>query len=292
MQRTQWITSIVIALLLIGCAPAPSTPSEKSFDGERAYRDVVTQVDFGPRIPGSAAHAKFRDWLEAEATSAGWSVDVQQRTVTEKTIYNIMLTRNNESPVILLVAHYDSRAFADSDPSPEKRTQPVPGANDGASGVAVLLELARTLPQDSVSVWLLFVDAEDQGAIDGQNWIVGSTLFAGEMQIQPQAVVVLDMIGDADLNIYQERNSDPELIQEIWGAAKSLGYESFFIPEDKYRLIDDHLPFIGKEIRAVDIVDFDYPYWHTTHDTPDKLSAQSLQIVGETILQWILTYHR
>jgi Zn-dependent M28 family amino/carboxypeptidase len=106
--------------------------------------------------------------------------------------------------------------------------------------------------------------------------------------VQPRAVIIVDMVGDADLNIYKERNSDPEIMDEIWGTAKRLGYESKFIPDYKHSMLDDHTPFLEAGIPAVDIIDFDYPYWHTTQDTPDKVSAESLQVVGETLRAWLV----
>jgi Zn-dependent M28 family amino/carboxypeptidase len=163
----------------------------------------------------------------------------------------------------------------------------MPGANDGASGVAVLLEMARVLPPETEDIWLVFFDAEDSGGIENWDWLLGSRAFAASLQTNPDAVIILDMIGDADLNIYQERNSDTALTESIWKTAAKLGYDDVFIPQSKYRMLDDHTPFLEKGIPAVDIIDFDYPYWHTTADTPDKVSAQSLEIVGTTMLAWL-----
>ena len=127
---------------------------------------------------------------------------------------------------------YDSRMVADQDPDPAKRSEPVPGANDGASGVAVLLELARILPEDFPgTVWLVFFDAEDNGNIPGWDWILGSTAFVDGLQGKPDAAVIIDMIGDADLRIPYERNSDPPLMGEIWNAAAAQGYEEIFVSE-------------------------------------------------------------
>jgi len=180
--------------------------------------------------------------------------------------------------------------YADQDPTPGMQAEPVPGANDVASGVAVLLELARTLPEDSAPTWLVFFDAEDNGHIEGWDWILGSRAFAEEIDIAPRAVVIVDMIGDADLNIHLEKNSDKEIRAEIWSAAESLGYADKFINQEKWNMLDDHTPFLEKGIPAVDIIDFDYPYWHTTQDTPDKVSAESLKAVGDTLLLWIAKY--
>ena len=205
-------------------------------------------------------------------------------------IQNIVAKRGTDAqrPWIILGAHYDSRMVADHDPDPALRTQPVPGANDGASGVAVLLELARSLPETlPAQVWLVFFDAEDQGDIQGWDWILGSRAFAQQLTAQPDAVVVIDMIGDKNLDIYYESNSDRAISQAIWSEAAKAGYQKQFIPQDKYSMEDDHTPFLEKGIRAVDIIDFDYPYWHTTADTTDKVSAESLQAVGDTLFRWI-----
>jgi glutaminyl-peptide cyclotransferase len=107
------------------------------------------------------------------------------------------------------------------------------------------------------------------------------------MTVQPRAVVIVDMIGDADLNIFLEKNSDPKIRAEIWSTAENLGYADKFINQEKFSMVDDHTPFLEKGIPAVDLIDFDYPYWHTTQDTPDKVSAESLQAVGNTLLKWI-----
>lgn len=263
-------------------------PDSARFDGQRAYADVVTQVNFGARTPGSQAHAEAQAWMEEELLRAGWQVEVQESEAMGHPIFNLVAKRGEAPPQIILGAHYDSRLFADQDPNPSNRSLPVPGANDGASGVAVLLELARTLPEDTPPLWLVFFDAEDNGRIAGWDWILGSREFVKNNSLQPQAVVIVDMIGDAQLQIYQERNSSPQLTAEIWAAAQALGYGDTFIPEYKFSMLDDHTPFLEAGIPAVDMIDFDYPYWHTLEDTPDKVSPQSLQIVGETLTAWLL----
>jgi len=225
--------------------------------------------------------------MRAELESSGWTVEIQESEALGHPIRNIVARRGDASPQIILGAHYDSRMFADNDPKPENRTQPVPAANDGASGVAVLLELARSLPKDTIPIWLVFFDAEDNGRIEGWDWILGSREFVKNNTLNPMAVVVIDMIGDANLNIYKEQNSNPELTDEIWSTAKSLGLEKNFISDYKYSMEDDHTPFLQAGIPAVDVIDFDYPYWHTTKDTPDKVSAESLEAVGKTLWTWI-----
>ena len=258
------------------------------FDGQRAYANVQTQVAFGPRLPGSEGHAKVREWVREELVEAGWRVEVQESEALGHPIQNIVARRSDAPPQIIIGAHYDTRMFADSDPDPANHSKPVPGANDGASGVAVLLEIARSLPEDTVPIWLVFFDAEDNGRIEGWDWTLGSPEFVRNYSVQPRAVVIVDMIGDADLNIYKEHNSNPELTDQIWETARNLGYGSKFIMEYKYSMQDDHQPFLQAGIPAALLIDFDYPYWHTTQDTPDKGSAESLQAVGETLQAWII----
>jgi glutaminyl-peptide cyclotransferase len=257
------------------------------FDGQRALADVYTQVAFGPRTPGSSGHAQVQEWIRLELEMAGWMVEFQESDEMGHPIRNIVAKRNDLPPQIILGAHYDTRFFADEDPDPAKRTEPVPGGNDGASGVAVLLELSRTLSDEETAIWLVFFDAEDNGRIEGWDWILGSRAFVAQNIIAPEAVVIVDMIGDADLRVYMEKNSDPSLRAEIWKTAGELGYGNVFIPQIKYSMLDDHTPFLEAGIPAVDIIDFDYPYWHTVEDTADKISAQSLQIIGETLQVWI-----
>jgi Zn-dependent M28 family amino/carboxypeptidase len=269
-------------------SPSP-TPNPKVFDGQRAWEDVAMQVNFGPRIPGSAGHAQEIQWISAELHKAGWTAQIEEGNLLNHPIQNIVAKRGTGKPWIILGAHYDTRMIADQDPDPAKRTQPVPGANDGASGVAILLELARTLPTDFKSeVWLVFFDAEDQGKLADWDWIMGSQVFAQSLTTRPAAVVVVDMIGDADLNIYQERSSDPEITKAIWATAAKAGYPQF-IPQPKFSMIDDHTPFLKRGFPAADLIDFDYPYWHTVSDTPDKVSAASLKAVGDVLTQWIRT---
>jgi len=283
------VIAMFFGMTFSGCVSSSSDSKEPiSFNEERAFADVENQLAFGPRTPASEGHAKFITWLESELKESGWQTTIQQGEMMGHPIKNIVARRGDETPKILLIAHYDSRLLADNDPDPGKHSFPVPGANDGASGVAVLLELSRILPRDSVPLGLVFLDAEDNGHIPNWDWILGSRYFVSEMDFRPQAVVLVDMIGDADLNIYKEVNSDPGLTSQIWEVARNLGYEQYFIDETKHQILDDHVPFIEAGIPAVDIIDVEYQYWHTTMDTADKVSKKSLEVVGDTLLQWIL----
>ena len=264
-------------------------PKEIStYDAARAYNDVLFQTSLGPRLPGSQAHLDTIEYVVSELTKAGWQVELQQSERLGHPLTNIIARRGMGKQWVILGAHYDSRISADQDPDLNMRHLPVTGANDGASGVAVLLELARSLPQYlDREVWLVFFDLEDQGNQEGWEWILGSRAFADSLEGKPDAVVIIDMIGDADLNLYREANSDPQLTDQIWGLADELGYSSIFINSVKFSILDDHLPFIEKGIPAIDIIDFDYPYWHTVQDTADKVSAQSLEVIGRVLHTWL-----
>jgi len=221
----------------------------------------------------------------------GWAATSQEFTYKETKGRNIV-GRRGRGPIVILGAHYDTRPYADRDPV--DKNQPILGANDGASGVAVLLELARSLDEKVQNeIWLVFFDAEDRGKLDGWPFSVGAEFFANALEEAPEYVIVVDMIGDTDQDIFFEGNSDPALQDQIWAIAAGLGYQEYFVPEYKWSIIDDHIykwsiiddhiPFTQRDMKAVDIIDFDYPHWHTTADTPDKVSPESLQRVGRVL---------
>ncbi len=283
------IAIMTIVVGLSGCQTLKMSQRDLPiFNAERAYRDVEYQLTLGPRIPGSIGHEQILDWMQAELESSKWLVERQELLINGKKVINLIASRG-AGDYILLGAHYDTRILADHDPVPALQNDPVPGANDGASGVAVLLELARTLPEDlPIAIKLVLFDAEDNGGIDDWDWILGSRAFVRELIDKPSAAVIVDMIGDADLEVYYERNSDVTLMEEIWQQARKLGYENIFIPEYRYSMLDDHTPFVEAGIPAVDLIDFSYPYWHTTSDTLDKVSPESLKVIGDTLTAWLL----
>jgi len=283
---------LLLALLLAACGtPEPKVSDGKTayphvvvFDGEAAYAHVVAQCDLGFRPTGSEAGWATGDYIISYLEEQGWTVETEEFIYRDTPVRNIV-GRLGEGPVIVLGAHYDTRLSADE----EDPSVPVMGANDGASGVAVLLELARTLDRAKLQhqVWLAFFDAEDNGRLNGWEWCVGSSYMAAHLEITPEAVVVVDMIGDAEQQIFLERNSDATLQTQLWEIAATLGYSDTFISEYRWAMYDDHVPFAQRGITAVDIIDFDYPYWHTTQDTPDKVSAESLERVGRVLEVWL-----
>jgi glutaminyl-peptide cyclotransferase len=268
----------------------PSKNASKEFDAQRAYNDVKYQVDLGPRTLGSVAHAQVAQWIITNLQESGWQVETQAADISGQHIENIIAKKRSGVPWVIIGSHYDSRSVADQDPNPDLRNQAVPGANDGASTVAILLELGRIIPNNlNEQVWLVFFDDEDNGNSSGTGWSIGSQYFVSKLEGNPNRVVILDMLGDKNLDIYMEKNSNPEINDEIWSIAKQLGFPQF-IHTYRYAIIDDHLPFIEAGIKATDIIDINYPYWHTTQDTLDKISAESLNVVGETILNWLEQY--
>lgn len=271
--------------LLAACRPSPLMV-ERRFDGQEAFRHVQAQLAMGPRYPGSPGWERVQRYIRDHLIREGWAFEIQPFTAFGLSGRNL-IARAGQGPVILLGAHYDTRRRADRDP--QRPQDPVPGANDGASGVAVLLELARVLdrPRLRHEVWLVFFDAEDQGELEGLPWIIGSTHFAATLTTTPTAMILVDMVGDVDPQFYYEQHSDPNLREQLWRIANELGYGEWFIPEPRWSLIDDHLPFLQRGIPAVDIIDFDYPAWHTTADTIDRISPRTLEAVGRILERFV-----
>ncbi len=293
--------ALFFGLLVFSAACATATPVPKVFDGARAYQDVLAQMKIGFRPTGSAGDRATGDYIIAQTKQAGWKTETQEFTFRGLPIRNVIAkAAEGKGPIIIVGAHYDSRLIADQDK--QNPTAPMPGANDGGSGVAVLLELARTLDTSKLKneIWLAFFDAADNGDISGcivtpgagcdatpWPWSVGAAYVAEHVPSKPYAMILLDMIGDMEQDIYYEQNSDVELQKQIWGIAAKLGYTRQFIPQNKWSMEDDHTPFLERGIRAVDMIDFDYPYWHTTQDTADKVSADSLERVGRVMKVWL-----
>jgi Zn-dependent M28 family amino/carboxypeptidase len=272
-------------------------------DGERALARVVHQVAAGPRVPGTPGHAAILRWIQLELERTGGRVELQSET--DFTLGRPLELTNivgrfgpTSGPRVALCAHWDSRPVSDRDPDSTLRSQPLPGANDGGSGVAVLLELAELMSRrpPRVGVDLVFFDGEDQAdAVHPNDYCLGSRAFARRARPdrnQPSpylAAFVFDMVGDKDLAIYQEGNSvqaASNVVQLVADAARAT-HASHFHSESRYVVYDDHVPLLQVGIPAVDLIDFDYTAWHTTHDLPDQVSAASLAEVAR-VAAWLI----
>jgi glutaminyl-peptide cyclotransferase len=291
--------SALSALSVLSCREKPRPPQE--FAGPAAFEYIRTQVAFGPRVPGTPAHEKMGNWLDSLLRQRADTVIVQawnHVTVTRDTLpLRNFIARFNPAADkrLLLLAHWDSRPSSDS-PLSQDSSHAVLGANDGGSGVALLLGVADVLKRSppAIGVDLLFVDGEDFGDFTKApaDVLIGSRYY-GAHQLPgpgPLYAVLFDLVADKDLQVYQEGNSligAPEVVELVWDQAKDLGYAGYFIASPKHTLIDDHLELQKAGIRAIDVVDFDYPAWHTQYDTIDKVSAASLQIVGDVAVALI-----
>jgi glutaminyl-peptide cyclotransferase len=280
-------------------APSPSAPllpaldplpaPDLQFSGDRAYELLGEYMAIGPRITGTEGSLRAGDYIIEQVEAAGWEVEEQRFPYMDTPVRNI-IAKKGSGPVLIIGSHYDSRRRSDKDPDPAKRDDPMPGANDGGSSTAILLELAQHIDAERLGreVWLTFFDAEDNGNLEGWEYAVGSAYMAENLDVRPEAMVLLDLVGDRDLQLPYETTSTFELSESIWSIAAELGYDQF-VPEPKYAIIDDHTAFLNQGIPAVDIIDFDYPHWDTTGDTIDKVSAESLEAVGRTVEHWLET---
>lgn len=288
---------------------AVSKDSEKkltSFDGQRAFAHVKAQVDLGPRPAGSPAGEKTGAYIKRELESYGLKTTLDAFTpVTphgKVKMKNIIAELPGEtSDVIIITSHYDTKYFKEFT---------FVGADDGGSSTGVLLEIARTMAADSAAgrakrrftYQFVFLDGEEafcrewSECLNGQDNTYGSRHLVERLKKEKQldrvkALILLDMIGDKDLKIPREENSSRWLVDAIWSTARENGYARYF-PADKQSdqsVTDDHIPFLEAGVNAVDLIDLDYgveenTFWHTEQDTLDKISARSLEIVGEVVL--------
>ena len=304
-------TRATLALLVLGSLTAAcggadaggdaaaATPAAAAaageFDGAAALEYVRKQVAFGPRVPGTPAHRAAGDWLVAEMRARADSVVVQEWTHTtaddrKLPMRNILARfKPAEGKRVLYLAHWDSRPASDKEGDPAKAALAVPGANDGGSGVAILLGVADALKRQppTVGVDLLFVDGEDWGSFDtNTDVLIGSRHFAENLPepgYQPLFGVLWDMVGDENPVFEQEGFSmqrAPEVVQRVWLTAQRMGYGAIFTNRAGMAITDDHVPLQEKGLRVIDVIDLDYPWHHLNGDTADKVSAKTLGIVG------------
>lgn len=269
-----------------------------AFDGDSAFAYLVQQCEIGPRPPGSINIERTRHLIINALTSKGWTVSIQNFTYMDISCANIIAKwpgSNNTS--LIIGSHYDTRPHADQDPNIENRTLPIIGANDGGSSTAVLLELARSLPENSrIGVQLVFFDAEDSGYINSWNWIVGSTYYVKQLNSSTieeiDAMILVDMVGDKNLVLKRESSSTRALQDTVWTIAKELGHYDVFTDQYGGAILDDHRPFLDAGIPALDIIQHSpFPwYWHTMEDTLDKCSPESLETVGQVLETFIVRH--
>lgn len=313
------------ALLIGGCSGGTKStttePDQKSipvavnvpeFNADSAYVYIEKQMAFGPRVPNTEAHRACAIWLENSFRRFTPNVIVQKANLQafDGTILdskNIIAVFNPESQSrILLCSHWDSRPWADHDPDPANRKKPVPAANDGASGVGVLLEIARQLSKHDpgTGIDLVLFDSEDYGepqemqGTHEDSWGLGSQYWSKNPHVPGYMArfgILLDMVGGKDATFTMESTSmyyAPDIMRRVWAYADRLGYGSYFLNRKTGAITDDHV-YVNENlgIPTIDIIDYNqdrengfFKYWHTTHDDMSNISKETLHAVGHTLL--------
>lgn len=278
-----------------------------SFSADSAYSYLAKQVEFGPRVPNTDAHRRAGDWIVAELQRHG-AVVTEQKADLKAFDGTILHARNifgqinpDASRRVLLLAHYDCRPWADQDPNPENRKRPVDGANDGASGVAVILETARQLKAagSEAGIDFLFVDAEDWGTDgDDDSWAMGTRYFAQNPPVagySPDLAILLDMVGGKGASFpreYFSQQNAPQINDAFWAAARAAGHSDRFPNKLGGAVTDDHIELLKVGIPAIDIIEYlpgsgFNPNWHTLSDNLDNISVETLGAVGESLMQFL-----
>lgn len=301
--------AVAVPLVLSGCSEGGGSPARTerverpAFSGSAAFDLLRQQVAFGPRVPGTEGHARQLAWMNEWLSERADDVVEQPFTYVTGQGDTLRLTnllarfQPEAADRILLLAHWDTRPWADQAAAAGDRERPIVGANDGASGTAVLLHLAELLRQQAppVGVDILLVDGEDYGP-EIEDMLLGAKHFAANQPegYPPLYGVLLDMVGDADPRFPVEGYSAqaaPEVVQRIWGVARDLGYSDIFPNVSGGYVVDDHVPLNQAGIRTANIIDFDYgpenAYWHTLRDVPENTSGETLGIVGDVIAELV-----
>ncbi len=281
------VGALLLAALAFLAGATGSASAPPAFDGARALRDVERLVAIGPRPAGSPGAVRAREYIVAELEKAGVQARVEafeaqtpHGRLAMANVVGVVPGRRGEA--ILIGGHYDTKWFSNIR---------FVGANDGGSSTALLLELARQLarsPTREYTYWIAFFDGEEaRETWTARDSLYGSRRMAATLRASrrlPRAVIVADMIGDRDLGIRREAGSTAWLTEIVWGSAARLGHQAHFLA-DALAVEDDHMPFLNLGVPATLLIDFDFPPWHTAADTLDKVSARSLQIVGEVLLE-------
>ncbi|UCC78726.1 MAG: M28 family peptidase [Candidatus Zixiibacteriota bacterium] len=280
-----------LGLVIMFCSGQPR------FDADRAFMDLEKICSYGPRISDTEAHLKAGEYIFNSMKETTDICRIQRFSIydsvfnTNRNMFNIIASYYPKSAKrVMLCAHWDSRPVSDMEGDSSKMHLPVPGANDGASGTAVLMEFGRILKKHKppVGVDIVFFDGEDYGSDEWlSGWFLGSMHFTEQMAgYRPRLALLIDMVGDKDLQIYREVISEKyarDLNDYIWRIAAEQG-SAAFIDSAKHTISDDHVALLSRGIKSIDIIDFDYPYWHTQQDTPDRCSAESLGEVGRILV--------
>ena len=321
---------ILFAAAMISCSQNPSSSSAKvesqpvkqqnvpAFDADSAWVFVENQVKFGPRVPNSEAHVACGNYLTSELKRFGAQVYEQEATLTayngtQLKAKNIIGSYNPEnSKRVLLFAHWDSRPYADHDKDPANHKKPIDGADDGASGVGVLLEMARqfSIKSPEIGIDIIFFDAEDYGTPEfvkeykENTWCLGAQFWAKNPHVKGYKAdfgILLDMVGAKNASFFKEATSmryAPQIVEEVWSTARDLGYGKFFINAEGGAITDDHqYVILGRNIPCIDIIYTDPesdngfgPHWHTQNDTMDNIDRETLKAVGQTVLQVVYNH--
>ncbi|MDD4848127.1 MAG: M28 family peptidase [Bacteroidales bacterium] len=320
------ITAISFSLLIIACNDSPQKNPQKEeatitipfFNKDSAFQFVKNQTDFGPRVPNTAASLQCVQYLIATLQKYCDTVYVQpfQSRAFDGSIINgkniIGAFNPEKTKRVFLASHWDSRPFADYDSNPENHQKAIDGANDGASGVGVLLEIARVIQKQrpNVGIDIVLFDAEDYGPthdMQKQNsenyWGLGSQYWAANPHLfgyKAAYGILLDMVGDKNARFYKERLSQyfaPQIVEKVWNTAAKMGYSNYFIDADGGYITDDHY-FVNEiaKIPTIDIIHYDASpesnhnfvyYWHTMEDNIEKIDPTTLNVVGNVVLQVI-----
>ena len=329
MKAKNIILSLALSAVMLGSCSSTNNSKETTtiknepvkesivFNADSAYSFVKAQCDFGARVPNTEAHRKCGDYLVKKLQGYGANVITQEPILTAYDGTKLK-ARNiigefvpNASRRILLLAHWDCRPWADCDPNPQNRRKPVMGANDGASGVGVLLEMARVFQekQPNVGVDILFVDAEDWGDSDGvsaepdNSWALGTQYWTSNPHrpgYRPIFAILLDMVGAKDSRFSREYFSmqyAPALVNEVWKMAAKSGYSDYFINANGGAITDDHVFVNRAGIPTIDIIAMDassdngfFPQWHTADDTMEHIDPATLKAVGQTLINYIYSF--
>lgn len=321
---------ILFAAAMISCSQTPSSSSAKvesqpvkqqnvpAFDADSAWVFVENQVKFGPRVPNSEAHVACGNYLTSELKRFGAQVYEQEATLTayngtQLKAKNIIGSYNPEnSKRVLLFAHWDSRPYADHDKDPANHKKPIDGADDGASGVGVLLEMARqfSIKSPAIGIDIIFFDAEDYGTPEfvkeykENTWCLGAQFWAKNPHVKGYKAdfgILLDMVGAKNASFFKEATSmryAPQIVELVWSTARDLGYGKFFINAEGGAITDDHqYVILGRNIPCIDIIYTDPesdngfgPHWHTQNDTMDNIDRETLKAVGQTVLQVVYNH--